>query len=182
MPEARQLSHSSVLVLNQNYEPLNVCNARRALVLVDKGKAEILEHAEGYLRAAVHAFHLPSVIRMVYMIKRPKPEPKLSRREVFARDRFTCQYCGRKVNDLTIDHVVPRRLGGKHLWTNVVSACKNCNHRKAGRTPEQAKMALMTVPAQPRINGYYMLYSYASSRYEWQKFIPEWEKEYFSAV
>ena len=77
----------AVLVLNQNYEPLNVCNARRAFVLVDRGKAEILEHGQGALRTAIRSFPLPSVIRLIYMIRRPRPQMRLTRREVFIRDR-----------------------------------------------------------------------------------------------
>ena len=98
------MSISSVLVLNQNYEPLNVCNARRAFVLVHRGKAEVLEHGDGVLRSPSAIFPLPSVIRLIYMIKRPRPQMRLSRREVFNRDRHTCQYCGRRgQRDLTLD-------------------------------------------------------------------------------
>jgi 5-methylcytosine-specific restriction endonuclease McrA len=167
---------SSVLVLNQNYEPLNVCNARRAFVLVDRGKAEVLEHGLGHLRTATHAFALPSVIRLIYLIKRPRPQMRLSRREVFNRDRYTCQYCGRRgQRDLTLDHVVPRHRGGRHTWDNLVTACKTCNHRKAGRTPQEAKMALAKLPHQPRVNSYYVVYPYLHSEEGWRKFIPGWE-------
>ena len=111
---------SSVLVLNQNYEPLNVCNARRALVLVDGGKAEVLEHAFGDIRTPSRAIPRPSVIRLVYMIKRPRPRVRLTRREIFMRDGYTCQYCGLKSRDLTLDHVIPRHRGGPHSWENLV--------------------------------------------------------------
>jgi len=104
---------SSVLVLNQNYEPLNVCNTRRALVLVDGGKAEVLEHAFGDIRTPSRAIPRPSVIRLVYMIKRPRPRVRLTRREVFMRDQYTCQYCGLKTRDLTLDHVIPRHLAAR---------------------------------------------------------------------
>src|SRR5688572_7047810 len=90
------MSTAAVLVLNQNYEPLNVCNARRAFVLVDRGKAEILEHAEGAMRSALQTFPIPSVIRLIYMIRRPRPQMRLTRREIFVRDRYTCQYCGKQ--------------------------------------------------------------------------------------
>ena len=104
--------NGAVLVLNQNYEPLNVCNVRRAILLVFDGKAEVLE-ANGHLvKSATLAFPAPSVIRMVYLIHRPRPRVKLTRREVFIRDSYTCQYCGRQMHDLTIDHVVPRSRGG----------------------------------------------------------------------
>src|SRR5437764_914538 len=114
---------NTVLVLNENYEPLNVCNARRAVVLVDRGKAEVLEHADGrVLHTASQIIQLPSVIRLVYLIRRPRPQRKLTRKELFLRDRYTCQYCGRESRDLTIDHVVPRFKGGRHSWDNLVSA------------------------------------------------------------
>lgn len=167
---------ATVLVLNQNYEPLNVCNVRRAFVLVERGKAEILEHASGFLRSANRSFHLPSVIRLIYLIKRPRPQMRLSRREVFNRDHFTCQYCGRRgQRDLTLDHVLPRHRGGRHTWENLVTACKTCNHRKAGRTPQEAKMALLKQPFQPRVNNYYVVYPYLQSEEGWRKFIPGWE-------
>lgn len=170
------LINTAVLVLNQNYEPLNVCNARRAFVLVDRGKAEVLEHDEaGAIRTTSYIFPLPSVIRMIYMIKRPRPQMRLSRREIFNRDRYTCQYCGRQTRDLTLDHVLPRHRGGRHDWENLASACKTCNHRKAGRTPREANMHLMTVPYAPKVTSYYVVYRYLDSQQGWRKFIPGWE-------
>jgi len=165
-----------VLVLNQTYEPLNVCRARRALVLLDKGKAEVIEHSQGLAHSVSSAFPLPSVIRMIYFIRRPRPRLRLSRREVFARDRYTCQYCGRETRELTLDHVIPRHKGGEHVWENLVSACKVCNHRKAGRTPTEARMRLIRQPFQPQVSHYYMFYQYLQDRAGWQKFIPEWER------
>ena len=84
-----------VLVLNQSYEPLNVCRARRALVLVLGGKAEMLENGSGFVLSPNGSFPLPSVIRLYYLVKRPRPQPKLTRAEVFNRDKYTCQYCGK---------------------------------------------------------------------------------------
>ncbi|MBI2865158.1 MAG: HNH endonuclease [Chloroflexi bacterium] len=165
-----------VLVLNQNYEPLNVCNVRRAFVLLDRGKAEVLEHGNGAVHTPSRRLPLPSVIRLVYMIKRPRPQVRLTRREVFVRDNFTCQYCGAKTRDLTLDHVVPRHRGGKHTWDNLVSACKNCNHRKGSRTPEEARMGLLRQPQRPRPSSYYVFYQHLQHQDEWQKFIPAWEQ------
>ena len=167
---------AAVLVLNQNYEPLNVCNTRRAFVLVDRGKAEILEHAEGVIRSALHAFPRPSVIRLIYMIKRPRPQMRLTRREVFVRDRYTCQYCGKQTRDLTIDHVEPRHRGGRHTWENLVSACRTCNHRKAGFSPEEAHMRLLNEPRRPPSSSYYVFYHYLENQSDWRKFIPGWEQ------
>lgn len=166
---------SSVLVLNQNYEPLNVCNARRALVLVFCGKAEVIESAGAVIRSAAATFSLPSVIRLVNLIRRPRPKVRLTRREIFARDGWVCVYCGRPGKDLTLDHVVPRHRGGEHSWENLVSACKACNHRKAGRTPAEAHMHLLRDPAPPRLSIYHTFFPYLGSQETWRKFIPGWE-------
>ena len=166
------MTAAAVLVLNQNYEPLNVCNARRAFVLVDRGKAEVLEHAEGVMRSALHTFPLPSVIRLIYMIRRPRPQMRLTRREIFVRDRYTCQYCGKQTRDLTIDHVEPRHRNGRHTWENLVSACRACNHRKAGRTPAEAGMRLLHQPQAPRDCDFYIPFHYLRSHEEWQKYVP----------
>jgi 5-methylcytosine-specific restriction endonuclease McrA len=166
---------TAVLVLNQNYEPLNVCNARRAFVLIDRGKAEVLENGRGYLRSPTFVFEIPSVIRLVYIIRRPRPQGRLCRRDIFLRDRYTCQYCGRQTRDLTLDHVIPRNRGGQHDWDNVVAACKSCNHRKAGRTPHEAHMHLVRQPTRPSDNPYRPFYHYLGEQVEWRKFIPGWE-------
>ena len=142
---------ASVLVLNQNYEPLNVCNVRRALILVLRGKAEVIESARSVFHTARATFVLPSVIRLVHMIKRPRPKVRLSRKEIFARDGWRCVYCGRVTRDLTLDHVLPRHRGGPHTWENLVAACRACNHRKSDRTPEQAHMPLLYTPYVPSL-------------------------------
>lgn len=166
--------NTAVLVLNQNYEPLNVCNVRRAIVLVFDGKAEVLETHAATLKTPTRAFPSPSVIRMVYLIHRPRPRVKLTRREVFIRDRWTCQYCGRQSGDLTIDHVVPKSKGGPHAWDNLVSACKPCNHRKGGKSLGEARMRLNQTPAEPRAGQYYTIERRLDTAVtdEWSKFLP----------
>ena len=169
--------NKSVLVLNQNYEPLHVCNVRRAVVLVSRGKAEVidrLDRAKALLRTVGDEFDVPTVIRMVYFIRRPRPVMRLSRREVFIRDRFQCQYCGRKValKELTLDHVVPRFRGGSHTWENLVSACRGCNHRKAGRTPREARMRLRTKPRRPSVTAASLFGHYLENQPGWAPFIP----------
>ncbi len=166
--------NSAVLVLNQNYEPLNVCTVRRALVLVLDGKAEVLEvHPRG-VASASRVFPSPSVVRLTYLVRRPRPRVKLTRREVFIRDDYTCQYCGRRGHDLTIDHIIPRSRGGAHAWDNLVSACKTCNHRKGGKSLAQARMALKTVPGEPRAGMYYTIERRLDTDVteSWQKFLP----------
>lgn len=146
----RGLVDTPVLLLNQNYEPLNVCRVRRAIVLLAKGKAEPLAHHERPLRTPAREVPRPSVIRLRYYVRRPRPTIKLSRREVLVRDAHTCQYCGTDGTDMTIDHVLPRRLGGRRRWDNLVTACRPCNLRKAGRTPSGANMRLRRQPTHPR--------------------------------
>lgn len=166
---------AAVLVLNQNYEPLNVCPARRAIILIDRGKAEILEERAATIASPSQCLPVPSVIRLIYLIKRPRPRVKLSRREVFVRDRYSCQYCGIQTRDLTLDHVLPRQRGGGHSWDNLVSACKTCNHRKANRTPAEARMRLARIPKEPPAHSYYIFHQYLQQQTEWIKFIPTYE-------
>ncbi len=163
-----------VLVLNQNYEPLNVCNVRRAVVLLDRSRAELLANGRGEVHTITAAFPAPSVIRLMAMVRRPLLPRRLSRREIFARDRYACQYCGREARNLTLDHVTPRSRGGTHSWENVVTACISCNHRKAGRTPKEAGIKLLAAPRAPRPNPYYLFYR-RPLQDEWLPFIP-WAK------
>ena len=163
--------NSPVLVLNQNYQPLNICNARRAIVLVGRGKAEMLENGRGHVRSISRTFPIPSVIRLVHMVKRPLMHRRLSRRAVFYRDGFSCQYCGNESKELTLDHIVPRSRGGPHVWENIVSACIPCNHRKAGLTPLEANLKLRREPKAPRPNPYYQFH-HRNILEEWRPFIP----------
>jgi len=153
----RNVTAAPVLVLNLNYEPVNVTNARRALTLVMASKAEVLEIGRGRLNSPSTSIECPSVIRLQYMVRRPKRRIPLTRREVFLRDDYTCQYCGLRTRDLTLDHVIPRAKGGKHTWDNLVSACAPCNHKKGHRTIEQAHMHLRSRPREPRHNVYSIL-------------------------
>ena len=159
------------MILNQNYQPLNICTARRAVVLLGNGKAEMLVNGRGDVRTVSRSFPLPSVIRLIYMVKRPMVTRRLSRRAVFYRDAFTCQYCGTETKNLTLDHIKPRSQKGPHVWENVVSACIPCNHRKAGRTPRQANMKLLRVPRAMKPNPYY-LFHHRQILDEWREFIP----------
>ena len=161
-----------VLVLNQGYEPHDVCRTRRAIVLMFCGKAEFIDDSRGEIHTVSTSFPIPSVIRLTLRVRRPFIERRLTRQEVFARDGFTCQYCERETRELTLDHVVPRSQGGGHSWENVVSACRLCNRRKGGRTPEQAGMKLLSEPRVPRGYGYHVPHHYFSSHVEWRKYLP----------
>lgn len=144
---------SSVLVLNATYEPINVVSVKRAVVLLLKEKAELVEAANAELRAGHTRIPLPVVIRLVYYVKLPRLMGiPLSRRTVLARDHYTCQYCGATPGraELTVDHIRPRSMGGETTWDNVVTACRRCNVRKGDRTPEEAGLTLISKPARPR--------------------------------
>ena len=166
--------NKTVLVLNQNYEPLNICNARRAVVLVFGGKAEILETHESFISTTNESFPYPSVIRLICLIRAPRARVKLTRREVFLRDSYTCQYCGRHTGDLTLDHVVPRSRGGPHTWENLASACRSCNHRKGGKSVTEARMALKRQPYEPSPGRYYAIERRLEQTITeaWYKFLP----------
>jgi 5-methylcytosine-specific restriction endonuclease McrA len=152
--------NAAVLVLNQNYEPLNVCDLRRAFRLLGAEKAELLERNHQVIRTPTLEIPAPSVIRLSYWVKRPHPRVKLTRREVFARDRHTCQYCGKAGRELTLDHVVPKHRGGRHEWENLVAACRACNHRKGSKTLTESRMSLMREPRAPRADVRYLFGSY----------------------
>jgi 5-methylcytosine-specific restriction endonuclease McrA len=138
------------------------------------GKAEVLENNSDIMHSPSISIRVPSVIRLVYLIKRPRLQRRLSRREVFVRDNYTCQYCGKETRDLTIDHIVPRFLGGEHTWENLASACKACNQRKAGRPPEKAGMKLKRQPFTPPPRPYYMTFHLPDTHPEWQKYLENW--------
>ncbi len=163
-----------VLVLNANFEPINTCNLRRAIGLMLAGKATLIANGRGEIKTVSRTFPRPSVIRLETMIHRPRPRVKLTRREIFRRDNYTCQYCGRKVNNLTIDHVLPRHMGGTHTWTNVVAACPSCNHFKGGRSLDDAHMTLATIPCEPPASTQYIFGPYLLENNEWLPYIEGW--------
>ncbi|MCS7313913.1 MAG: HNH endonuclease [Bryobacterales bacterium] len=137
-----------VLVLNASYEPINICAARRALVLVLKGVATPEEYSSQLLRSARQAIPLPSVIRLLEYRRIPQQTRALSRKNILMRDRYTCQYCLRTLpsSELTLDHVIPRSRSGETTWENLVTCCHECNNRKGNRTPEEAGMKLARPP------------------------------------
>ena len=140
--------HHPVLVLNASYEPINICAARRAIVLVLKGLAHPEEMSAQTLHAARRQFPVPSVIRLLEYRRIPHQNRALSRKNILMRDRYVCQYCGRggQSATLTLDHVIPRSRGGESSWDNLVACCKKCNHKKGNRTPEESNMHLLRRP------------------------------------
>lgn len=162
---------NKVLLLNASYEPLNICDWKRAVVLLLKGKATAVEENGKDLREDLR---LPTVIRLMYYIKIPHKSIPLTRKNLMHRDKYTCQYCGKKGHDLTIDHIHPKSRGGKDEWENVVVACVRCNVGKGNRTPDEADMKLMTKPLRP-VNFIYFELSkqWSNAQYynDWQKYL-----------
>jgi len=159
---SREIVESVVLLLNADYEPLNVCDVRRAFRLVFGEKAEVIEYDHSDVVTTRQVYRAPSIIRLQHHIRRPRPRVRLSRREIFARDGHICQYCGKPSHDLTLDHVVPRHRGGGHTWDNLVAACKPCNHKKGGKMPDEARMRPLKVPYEPRCDVYTQFSVYLS--------------------
>jgi 5-methylcytosine-specific restriction endonuclease McrA len=168
------LLQEPVLILNVTFEPMHVCSTKRALALVLSGKAEIVVNGRGTIRSAASEFEIPSVIKLSYMVKRPRPRIALSKREILRRDDYTCQYCGRKMRTLTLDHVVPRRKGGPHTWENLVAACSPCNRRKGGKLIAEAEMTLQRPPFEPSPSAAYRFGTHLEQRQEWVQFIEGW--------
>lgn len=139
-----------MLVLNASYEPLHVCTVRRAVVLVLKAKAEIVERGGRSLHSERSEFARPLVIRLVTYVRVPhdRHARRITRRAIFARDAWTCQYCGSQTT-LTVDHVIPRSKGGGSDWENVVTSCAPCNRRKGDRLPDQIGMRPRHRPQRP---------------------------------
>ena len=161
----------SVLVLNQDYTPLNFCSPYRAFVLVYMDKAELVSEVPTLkLRSIDEEYPFPSIIRLKRYIYIPYRRVPLTRAAVYKRDDYECAYCGSKKN-LTIDHILPRSRGGKDTWTNLITACEKCNMKKGNRTPEEAGMKLRKKPYRPSFFSFILK----------SKKVPEDWKPYFSS-
>src|SRR5664280_1174551 len=146
--QTTHLLQMPVLVLNASYEPINICGARRALVLVLKGIARTEEEHGLTLHAQRSRIAMPSVIRLLEYRRIPHQTRALSRKNILLRDRNTCQYCGKilAAGELTLDHVIPRSRGGASTWENLVACCHSCNRRKGNLLPHESSMKLMREP------------------------------------
>jgi 5-methylcytosine-specific restriction endonuclease McrA len=166
-------SDGRVLVLNQNYEPLNVTSWQRAVSLICLGKAQVLEHDGRVVHSACLQMRVPAVVRLSYQVRRPLPEVRISRQSIMARDAYTCQYCGRKGKDLTLDHVLPKERGGAHTWENLVACCTECNNKKGNLTPHDAGLTLRVQPRRPRFIPYlsYATFTSAMRRQVWRDYL-----------
>ena len=142
------------LLLNATFEPLKIISWQRAITLLTQGKVEVIDCYDRDIRGVSITFKLPSILRLLKLvrIKRAKKEVRFSRANIYQRDKYICQYCGIKytAEDLTFDHVIPQVQGGEATWENIVTACLSCNNKKGGRTPQEARMKLIRLPAKPR--------------------------------
>ena len=192
---------AKVLVLNRAYAAIRVVSARRAFVLLARDCAEVIDadggsyanydlqtwtelselrrqfepDAHDWVRTVRIDLAVPRIIRLVAYDKLPAQGVKLNRRNLFARDRNRCQYCGSlfPTSELSIDHVLPRSQGGPDTWENLVCACVRCNSRKGGRTPDQARMKLIAVPKRPRRNPLIALRLGHDKYHSWKAFLDE---------
>jgi len=190
---------SNVLVLNRHYMAVRVVGARRAFSLLFRELAEVVAYEEGtysnydfrswcevsqfkrqfepdgYDWVATLNFHIavPKIIRLLFYDRLPRCEVKFNRRNLFARDENRCQYCGKRFStkELSLDHVIPRSMGGKSAWENVVCACVRCNVRKGGRTPDQAHMTLIRRPVKPRRNPLIHVHLGHQRYHSWKQFL-----------
>jgi 5-methylcytosine-specific restriction endonuclease McrA len=170
----------SVLVLNKHYMAIRVINAKRAFSLLCREIAEVVSFEKGtYANYDFHSWcqvsqfrrnfepdghdwvatvnfyvAVPRIVRLLFYDHLPRTEVTFNRRNIFARDKNHCQYCGRRhaTSELSLDHIIPRSTGGKTCWENVVCACTKCNARKGGRTPKEAGMSLIIKPCKPKHN------------------------------
>lgn len=140
------------LVLTREYQPWSRIPWQEALILIFKGRAEIVEeYQDKTVHSVTFEYKVPSVIRFLQKIVGRKKFPKFSRDNIYERDKGKCQYCGHKVlrHEFSYEHVIPRSQGGQTNWENIVVACTDCNQKKGGRTPQQAGMRLLSTPVRP---------------------------------
>jgi 5-methylcytosine-specific restriction endonuclease McrA len=166
--------NSSVLVLNASYEAINICNLKRAIVLIFKGVACAEEESDQEIISASMVIKAPTVIRLLKFVRIPYRVVRFSRKNVLLRDRYRCQYCGKEFAPglLTLDHVTPTSQGGKTQWENVVTACRACNTKKGSRKPHEAGMTLLMKPKAPPVVYYlHLVRNMQGHHHTWQKYL-----------
>jgi 5-methylcytosine-specific restriction endonuclease McrA len=148
--EPHNALNGRVLVLNQSYEPISVCNVQKAMILLFLTKAELVAGNDARsIRSVSRSFVFPSVIRLCRYVHTPAKKIELSRKNVLRRDANRCQYCGTTKPPLTVDHIMPKSRGGQDTWENLTCACVRCNVRKGNRTPDEAGIKLLRTPRRP---------------------------------
>jgi 5-methylcytosine-specific restriction endonuclease McrA len=194
---------SSVLALNRQYSPVHVISVRRAFCLLYKGVAEVVSLEDGgfqsydfgswlecsllrleldgdgdvddWIRAVNFAIQVPRVVRLLKYERLPRNTVKFNRRNIFLRDEYVCQYCGRRYTShrLSLDHVLPRSRGGPTSWENIVCCCLDCNVRKGGRTPPEAGMKLIKLPRKPARNPILFHHMHTTKYASWKPFLAD---------
>tara|TARA_Y100001970_G_scaffold293620_1_gene441737 strand:- start:2412 stop:2948 length:537 start_codon:yes stop_codon:yes gene_type:complete len=143
------LSNDKVLLLNSSYEPINIIYVKKAIVMYFLDKVEVVSQTNNYIRSVNIKFPIPDIIKLKKYIYIKYDSIPLTRRNIIKRDHCTCQYCGKKYNDITIDHILPKDKGGKDIWTNLVAACKKCNLIKGNKLLKDTNMNLIKRPTKP---------------------------------
>jgi len=189
----------NVLVLNKHYMAIRIIGAKRAFSLLLRELAEVVFveqdkysnydfqswcevsqlkrnfEPDGHDWVSTVNFHIavPRIIRLLFYDRLPRKEVKLNRRNIFARDKNRCQYCGKRqpTSELSLDHIIPRSIGGKTVWENIVCACANCNVKKGGRTPKQASMTLIQKPIKPKHNPLVHIHLGHQRYRSWKQFL-----------
>lgn len=199
MSSGTAVLNTKVLVLNRSFSPIHITSVRRAFSLLYQGVAQaVSEQYQTFdfdswsaLSVSVHddsvgmvdrVIRVPRVILLVAYDRVPRRQVRFSRFNIYGRDRNTCQYCAHRFSrsDLNIDHVIPRSRGGLSTWDNVVCSCLNCNRRKGGRTPEEARMKLLQVPRRPEWTPF-MLETFSMRRYrEWLPYLSTVDASYWN--
>lgn len=156
--------------MNGDYTPLNICSKKRAILLVLSNKVDVLKSCDSYMISQREMFAIPSVVRLRYQVRKPYSSIPLSKKNVYVRDYYTCQYCGSH-EKLTIDHVIPLKHGGKSTWENLVTCCFKCNNKKGDTKLEHTTFKLMSQPKKP---GADLIFKYSRAHNkDWEDFIPE---------
>jgi 5-methylcytosine-specific restriction endonuclease McrA len=189
----------NVLVLNKHYMAIRIVGARRAFSLLFRKHAEVVSLEQGrysnydfqdwcevsqfrrhfepdghdWVSTVNFYIAVPRIIRLLFYDRLPRSEVKLNRRNIFARDKSSCQYCGKRfpTSELSLDHVIPRSMGGKAVWENVVCSCTKCNIKKGGRTPQKAGMKLIKKPIRPKRNPLVNIHLGHQRYRSWKQFL-----------
>jgi len=190
--------NTHVLVLNRHYQPVHVTSVRRAFGLLYQGVAKAIDeqyrlyefedwaalstHAHDRIHTVNRDIRVPRVLVLSAYEHLPRGKVRFSRLNIYARDRDTCQYCGRQLprSELNLDHVVPRAQGGKTSWENVVCSCVPCNLQKGGRTPDQAGMKLLNKPTRPRWTPFFRGPVRRTTYKEWLPFLSLADASYWN--
>ena len=165
------LHRAKVLVLNSSYEPLSICDAQKAVLLLFGGKAvSVAHHPERVICTVSRNYPLPSIVRLNFFVRVPYKRIILNRKNILLRDSCQCQYCGKTDLPLTLDHMIPRSRGGEYSWENLITACMRCNSKKGNRTPREAGMRPLKQPIRPN-NLMFMQQMTAKVSDEWKPYL-----------